>query len=688
MFLDSYIDYKRKYQGLLRLCSFLGMIFFFMSSACLVSAHACVEEELDTARELAQVISEDWEDDYFEEMVIHEDSNQIEIDGTTDRFTDTFDCDKSTMREAVSSGENLKDFLSEQQKDSGEIYEVEDEKDGSYTVTQPYQAKRIVIRGKKVSSDYGAEAKYVCKEGDETILCFATDEQTRQAYRKICQVYGEEDCYIDEIISMNNLSQSYSWGAETMGMSSLKTDSRILGSSASVTVAVIDTGLNKSSSIFSGRTILSNSYNFVNGNKNITDSNGHGTHVAGIIADLTPNNVRLLILRISGEDGTSSALVVDLAMTYAVNQGVDVINCSYGFVTTDASRYTFLDDAIDRAYEKGIPVCAAAGNETNDVPGLSVNNCYPACNEQTVAVSAIDSDMNLASYSYYGKGIDFTAPGTNITSAGLSSKNGYQATMSGTSMAAPHISAAMAYIKLLHKNLSVQGACLELKKYCIDLGAAGKDSYYGYGCPVLTKLCDSTSTYASWTVSSMLASPKLVSCKNAEKGVELKWNRVKGASGYYVYRRQYNGVLKKLASLSGSTLHYVDSKVSEADINSYYVVAYAKKDGLLTLSGRSNSAMILVLKKLKLSGWKVRKGKVTFKKKKQLTWVDKKLEIQYSTDKSFKKKKSKSLQALSNTIRFTIKKKGTVYIRVRSKYRYQGKTYYSAWTRVKKIKVT
>jgi hypothetical protein len=152
---------------------------------------------------------------------------------------------------------------------------------------------------------------------------------------------------------------------------------------------------------------------------NINDNNGHGTHVAGIIADLTPANVDFLVLKIADSEGSSSSLVMNLAVNYAISEKVDVMNISYGFLSKSANRFTFLDKAINRAYKEGIPVVTAAGNLAADVTGRDVKNCYPACNSQTIAVSALDRDLKLAYYSYYGSEIDFTAPGTQIVAAGL-----------------------------------------------------------------------------------------------------------------------------------------------------------------------------------------------------------------------------------------------------------------------------
>lgn len=645
----------------------------------------CTVERLEDAKEAAQAVLEDWEKDYYGEILVHEDSNRIEIDGEKDTFTDTFSVNEKEMKKAVSSQAKLSRFLEEKTAEEGKVYEIDRKEKGLFSLISPYQSKRIVIYSTEVSSSYGAEEKYIYEEGNETILCFETEEDTKTAYEQIQKDYGQRQCFVDEIYSVNEMASSTSWGGDTTGMTSLKADNSVASMASKVTVAVIDTGINKSHSMFRNRKILPGSYNFMNRNSNINDNNGHGTHVAGIITDMTPENVQLLVLKIADSDGSSSSLIMNLAMNYAISKKVDVMNISYGFLSRSASRFTFLDKAIDRAYKNGIPVVTAAGNLVEDVEGRSVKNCYPACNNQTIAVSALDKNLKLAEYSYYGTAIDFAAPGSEIASAWVGTESGLRVE-SGTSMAAPHITSALAYIKLRDKKMSVQGAYLELKKFCKDLGAKGKDALYGNGYPDLTGLFASQSTYASWTVSSMLKSPKVTTCKNGDKGTELRWNAIPGALGYDIYRRKNGGVSHRLATVS--TNRYLDRGLKEGDYSTYYIVAYTKRSGIRSISGNSNTVANITLKKsriLKLRS--MGRHKVMLQWKNLPCWEDKFLQVQFSKSKDFRKKKTKTFYAIRNNGRFSSKMKGLLYFRVRSKFRWDGKTYYSAWSDIKKVKV-
>ncbi len=182
-----------------------------------------------------------------------------------------------------------------------------------------------------------------------------------------------------------------------------------------------------------------------------------------------------MALKIFNSNNRSSTILILNALQYALEKGADVVNMSLG-VDTNATNSTQkqLDVVIDKAYQLGIPIFAAAGNESRNV-----SKVYPASNSKTIAVSALDKSLTFdSSYSNYGAGIDFCAPGTDITSA---QAGGGLLKQEGTSMAAPHMAAAGAMIKNLHKSYSVSQVYKVLQKYSKDLGSKGKDSYYGNG---------------------------------------------------------------------------------------------------------------------------------------------------------------------------------------------------------------
>jgi hypothetical protein len=192
-------------------------------------------------------------------------------------------------------------------------------------------------------------------------------------------------------------------------------------------------------------------YNFVYNNADPIDDHGHGTHCAGIIAAGGNNgldiagicrNTKIMAVKFLGSLGEGTTADAVLSIYYAVANGADIISCSWG--SGEESRA--LQDAIDYAYSQGVFMVAAAGNDNSDQP------YYPAGYPHVISVTATDSDDKKWSLSNYGDWIDIAAPGVDILSlraAGTSqgsSYGQYTTFMSGTSMAAPHVAGACAFL--------------------------------------------------------------------------------------------------------------------------------------------------------------------------------------------------------------------------------------------------
>lgn len=202
----------------------------------------------------------------------------------------------------------------------------------------------------------------------------------------------------------------------------------------------------------------------LSGNKERGVVFNHGTIVAGIIGAVGNNNdgiaginwrVRMMNLKVVGNEGTGSMSVLPEAIYYAVDNGADVINISMVGDDEDGG----VTEAVKYAYDKGVVVVAAAGNNyyyLNDSP------LYPVCSDKgkednwVLGVSAIDEAHHLATFSNIGKDcVDITAPGINITStvrysptSGFEEK--YSGGWNGTSFAAPMVSGAAALVKSIH----------------------------------------------------------------------------------------------------------------------------------------------------------------------------------------------------------------------------------------------
>jgi serine protease len=293
---------------------------------------------------------------------------------------------------------------------------------------------------------------------------------------------------------------------------------------AGVIVAVLDTGIAYANH---GRYIRSpdfSAYEFVRGYDFVADSpypedrNGHGTQVAGTIAEETNNNVgvtglaygvRLMPVRVLNAAGDGDATRIAEGIIYAVNHHAQIINMSLEFTagTIDAGDIPQLIAAIDYAHSKNVLIVAAAGNEA--MGELS----YPAKARYVLAVGASTADGCLGYYSNYGTGLDLVAPGgggdatvagdadcgsatvaepdiIQETFLGLNYPDpkvfGLPAGYFGTSMAAPHVSATAALViasGVLGPHPTVAQIISRLETTATPLGPNGVDDpeYFGYG---------------------------------------------------------------------------------------------------------------------------------------------------------------------------------------------------------------
>ncbi|MCY8105672.1 S8 family peptidase [Bacillus mojavensis] len=239
-----------------------------------------------------------------------------------------------------------------------------------------------------------------------------------------------------------------------------------------VKIAVIDSGISPHDDLS-----ISGGYSAVSYTSSYKDDNGHGTHVAGIIGakhngygiDGVAPEAQIYAVKALDQNGSGDLQGLLKGIDWSIANGMDIVNMSLG----TSSDSQILHDAMDKAYEKGVLLVAASGNDGNGKP---VN--YPAAYSSVVAVSATDQHNQLASFSTTGNEVEFSAPGTDITSTYL---HQYYATGSGTSQATPHAAAMFALLKQRDPgNTNVQLRAL-MQKNIVDLGMMGRDQQFGYG---------------------------------------------------------------------------------------------------------------------------------------------------------------------------------------------------------------
>ncbi len=297
----------------------------------------------------------------------------------------------------------------------------------------------------------------------------------------------EQNAYAYAYMVPNDTYYSYQWHMQRIGMENAWNEA----SGSGVVVAVVDTGVKQSLQDLAG-TSFTAGYDFVNNDNDPTDDEGHGSHVSGTIAQTTNNNTGVAgvaynatIMPVKVLDSRGSGSFDDIAdgIYYAVDNGADVINMSLG----GGSSLSILEDAVNYAWNNGVVVVCAAGNEDTSAPS------YPAAYTNSISVSATTSIDTLASYSNYGSTIDIAAPGGD---SGDNNGDGYddmilQNTFSstgegyyfyaGTSMASPHVAGVAALVKSANPSLTNAEIRAILENTAEDLGAAGWDQYFGYG---------------------------------------------------------------------------------------------------------------------------------------------------------------------------------------------------------------
>lgn len=252
-----------------------------------------------------------------------------------------------------------------------------------------------------------------------------------------------------------------SWGKERIGVK------KMVPGKGTVVIAVIDTGVDYTHPLLKDRIVAG--YDVLKNTSDPMDVHFHGTHVAGIIADSTPANVKIMPIRAMDEKGKGYDSDISTAIRFAVDNGADIINLS--FIGEGYSQY--LTDALNYALANNVLVVVVAGNN-----GADTANYFPASEQNVIVVSATDQNDNIASFSNMGDAIDLSAPGVGIVSSLPGNRYG---SLTGTSMAVPFVSSVAAMIKLDDPSRSIQEIERLLKKYVDDRGAVGWDPIFGEG---------------------------------------------------------------------------------------------------------------------------------------------------------------------------------------------------------------
>jgi thermitase len=341
----------------------------------------------------------------------------------------------------------------------------------------------------------GLGVRVVPTAGDPAALAAALDGRPEVVYAEVDRpmrlLATPNDPRFPELYGLNNVGQAggtpdadidapEGWDLAGLGA---------FPATGGVKVGIVDTGILQTHEDLAGKTVdcaRSQGTLVLAGSIQVgscADDNGHGTHVAGTIAGIA-NNARgvagvafdspLAICKaLGGPLGTGSTADVANCITWEADRAVKVMSMSLG-----GGDSTTLRDAVRYAAARDVLIVAAAGND-----GDATLN-YPAAYAEVVSVAATDNRDQRASFSNANADVEIAAPGVNVLST--YNDGGYR-TLSGTSMATPHVSGVGAIIRTNTPALTAAQARSKLDASVDDKGAAGRDSSYGFGRVNLSK---------------------------------------------------------------------------------------------------------------------------------------------------------------------------------------------------------
>ena len=285
--------------------------------------------------------------------------------------------------------------------------------------------------------------------------------------------------YIEENSEVRAAAQTTTWGYRTI---KANTASSLGYTGKGVKIAVIDSGINAKHpdlKVAGGISKVANS-------RHDTDGNGHGTHVAGVIGAQNNSigtvgvapNAQLYSVKVLSANGVGTLEGVVAGIQWAIDQKVDIINMSLTTINDDK----VLRDITKKAYDAGIVVVAASGNERRT--GSYNDVLFPARFPSVIAVGSVSKYNHLSYFSNYGASQELVAPGEDILSSFADSKTTSQedyAVSEGTSVAAPFVAGTFAQYMEAYPHLTNKQLRETVKRSAMDLGLKGRDNTFGNG---------------------------------------------------------------------------------------------------------------------------------------------------------------------------------------------------------------
>ncbi|MBQ9059576.1 MAG: S8/S53 family peptidase [Firmicutes bacterium] len=587
-----------------------------------------------------------------------------------------------------------------------------------------------------LTSFYGAES--AVEYEDQTVLTFATEADTKAGYEALRAELGAEHVLLDGLVSLDDEpagegdpganadpdttgdpaetrdsdgtgdpaetgaleqpSRFHGWGAEYMGLQyqldRYENGTGEEGESAEgtvdgepVTVAVLDSGIDIDHEIFDGVRLTESSRNFVAGADGkvdpenfeddyvserygmTSDFKGHGTGICGIIAESLPKDqFELMVLKVASSKGTISLISMQEAFSYAMEHGADVINASFSGIYTRVQSTDMVEAVLAEMASQGVVTCVSSGNNRQDMDAPGVFQ-FPSESPNVICVGAINRDGNLYSLSNYGSSVDFAVPGSQLEMASTSGPSDY-AISQGTSFSCPYVTAFAAYLKMdegSHSMFSTRDLMIRLAGEHAKAGQIAQkpahDPRFGYGVPAFAEdsVLGPAQPLGELTVNTAASYIYTGKARNPVPAVSFDGLATGAFDTEYLTDSTAIGPHKLKVTLRGC---FTEAPAAFAT----YCIVPARP----------------AVTKVKISRPKSKKKPAKVKVK----WSkgQKYYQLQLSRKSSFSSKKTWKTTKRSRLVK-GLKRGKTYYVRVRTGKAVGGVTYWSDWSKTRKLKV-
>lgn len=426
-------------------------------------------------------------EDFFDITFNFEEKTAV-VDDKVVPLSELFDVDEAEVETIIASS-NFEKFLKDNL--TGDV----EYKDGTIEISNPYSTNVLIVETEKpeIFNEDNSIVETIALTDELYYVRYDNAQSTKYGYEYLSTNDNVQSVAKDEKVSIceddietqiDGVTHAvdYAWGRKTCGLDTYTNYLNLKADSQNVYVAVLDTGIYSQHEVFKGqntadridftysKNLLSEPYT-----TNVADDNGHGTNVAGLVAECTPNTVKIVPLKIMDSTGNGLLSTVYKGIQ-EVYTNVDVINISLGSRVdqmSSQSRRDF-DSFLRKVKEAGVVVCCAVGNSgTTPIE-------YPAASTHALGVASIDENKVRAEFSNYGSGVNYTMPGKDIEVPDYSGVDSY-AIGSGTSYSTPLLAAAAALIKSENPGYTYDQVISTFDANLEDLGTSGLDNYYGKG---------------------------------------------------------------------------------------------------------------------------------------------------------------------------------------------------------------